>query len=132
MTNWFTNAEYNQRQERVWFAYFDAPLCGIFTIKGQNYLFYRYAFEPHQTEKCFIGKVSANDLKQINQKRDLAPYLATHKKDFLMLTIFLNEERITFAKPTSAQLSRIESDSHQIEFDYLRNKDLPKDKLFFE
>ena len=130
MTNWFTNAEYNQRQERVWFAYFDAPLCGIFAIKGQNYLFYRYAFEPHQTEKCFIGKVSANDLKEMNQKRDLTPYLAAHKKDLLMLTIFLDEERINFAKPTSAQLSRIELDDNKIDFDYLRKRDLPKDRLF--
>lgn len=130
MTNWFTNAEYNQRQERVWFAYFDAPLCGIFTIKGRNYLFYRYAFEPHQTEKCFIGKVNASDLKQMNQKRDLTPYLTTHKKDLLMLTIFLDEERIAFAKPTSTQLSRIELDDNQIDFDYLRKKDLPQDRLF--
>lgn len=130
MTNWFTNTEYNQRQERVWFAYFDAPLCGIFAIKGQNYLFYRYAFEPHQTEKCFIGKVSANDLKEMNQKRDLTPYLAAHKKDLLMLTIFLDEERINFAKPTSAQLSRIELDDNKIDFDYLRKRDLPKDRLF--
>lgn len=130
MTNWFNNAEYNQRQERVWFAYFDAPLCGIFTIKEQNYLFYRYAFEPHQTEKCFIGKVSARDLKQMNQKRDLTPYLTTHKKEFLMLTIFLDEERIAFTKPTSTQLSKIELDDNQIDFDYLRKKDLPQDRLF--
>lgn len=129
MAAWFTDEDWQKLEDIVWFA--DEDSLGIWKIKNKLYLFYWYQ-NTHDFSEYFVLKLNKTGLDQINHDRNVRQFIVDNKNTNCQIVCIGNGNHLLeLRKPTKEELSFIDPIFDKIDYDYLNEKELPKDKVFF-
>lgn len=129
MAAWFTDKDWQKLKDIVWFA--DEDSLGIWKIKNKLYLFYWYQHR-HDFSEYFVLKLNKTGLDQINHDRNVRQFIVDNKNTNCQIVRIGNGNHLLgLRKPTKEDLLSIDPIFDKIDYDYLNEKELPKDKVFF-
>lgn len=132
MAAWFTDEDWQKCKEKACYKYFDGELSGIWEIKHQLYL-YEWHGSAAEYYEYFLFKLNKKGLDQINHDRDTKQFIIENQNTNCQIARVKKDQHLLgLRKPTKKDLSFIVPISDKIDFDYLTEKKLPKDKLFLK
>lgn len=136
MKHWFTSKDWQNHQEKACYDWYDGEQFGIWKIKQQLYLYYWYQSMPDYYE-YFLLKLDQAGLDQLKHDRSVVRFITANKHTNCQIIRCQKDDdddkkqKIELREPTTADLHYLTPITGKIDFDYLTEKKLPKDKLFF-
>lgn len=132
MAAWFTDEDWQKCEDIACYEYCDGELRGIWKIKKQLYL-YEWNGSTAEYYEYFLFKLNKTDLDQINHDRSIKQFIIDNQNtNCQIVRVRKDEHLLGLRKPTKKDLSFVVPIFDKIDSDFLTEKKLPKDKLFFE
>lgn len=137
MKPWFTSKDWQNKQDIACYDWYEGEQLGIWKIKQQLYLYYWYQSMSDYYE-YFLLKLDQAGLDQLNHDRSVVRFITANKHTNCQIIRCQKDneddekQKIELRAPTTADLHYLTPITGKINFDYITEKKLPKDKLFFE
>lgn len=137
MKPWFTNKDWQSHQDIACYDWYEGEQLGIWKIKQQLYLYYWYQSMTDYYE-YFLLKLDQAGLDQLNHDRSVVRFIFANRRTNCQIIRCQKdneddeEQKIELREPTVADLHYLTPITGKIDYDYITDQKLPKDKLFFE